>query len=99
MPLDWQRLLAGMQPQACEQGGNLTVYYQVRYQAKPTYAAVPGTQPLPPDQPAPGAPDRTAPSPEGLPAGSGPPAGLRRLATPTAVSNVVSDSICALLQQ
>lgn len=99
LPLDWQRLLGGVQAQGCEQGGQLTVYYQVRYQAKPTYAPAPGKPQLPPDQPAPGAPDRSAPTPEGVPAGNSPPAGLRPLPGPTAVSNVVSDSICVLLQQ
>lgn len=99
VPLDWQRLLAGVQAQGCEQGGNLTVHYQVRYQAKPTYAPAPGKPQLPPDQPAPGTPDRSAPTREGVPAGNPPPAGLRQLSGPTAVSNVVSDSICALLQQ
>jgi hypothetical protein len=99
LPLDWQRLLGGVQAQGCEQGGQLTVYYQVRYQAKPTYAGVPGKPQLPPDQPAPGAPDSNAPAPEGLPAANPPPAGLRPLPGPTAVSNVVSDAICVLLQQ
>jgi hypothetical protein len=99
LPLDWQRLLGGAQSQGCEQGGNLTVFYQVRYQAKPTYAPVPGKPQLPPDQPAPGTPDRSVPTPEGVPAGNPPPAGLRPLPGPTAVSNVVSDSICMLLQQ
>jgi hypothetical protein len=99
LPLDWQRLLGGVQAQGCEQGGQLTVYYQVRYQAKPTYAAVPGKPQLPPDKPAPGAPDRNAPTPEGVPAANPPPAGMRLLPGPTAVSNVVSDSICVLLQQ
>jgi hypothetical protein len=99
VPLDWQRLLVGVQPQACAQGGNLTVHYQVRYQAKPTYAPVPGNPQGPPDQPAPGTPDRSAPTPEGVPTGNPPPVGLRPLPPPSAVSNVVSDSICALLQQ
>jgi hypothetical protein len=99
LPLDWQRLLGGAQSQGCEQGGNLTVFYQVRYQSKPTYAPVPGKPQLPPDQPAPGTPDRSVPTPEGVPAGNPPPAGLRPLPGPTAVSNVVSDSICMLLQQ
>jgi hypothetical protein len=99
LPLDWQRLLGGAQAQGCEQGARLTVYYQVRYQAKPTYAPVPGKPQLPPDQPSPGTPDRNAPTPEGIPAGNPPPAGLRLQPAPTAVSNVVSDSICVLLQQ
>ena len=99
LPLDWQRLLGGAPSQGCEQGARLTVYYQVRYQAKPTYAPVPGKPQLPPDQPAPGTPDRSAPTPEGVPAGNPPPAGLRLLPGPTAVSNVVSDSICVLPQQ
>ena len=97
--LDWQRLLGGVQPQGCEQGTQLTVYYQVRYQAKPTFAGVPGKLPPPPDLPPPGMPDRNVPTPEGMPAGNPPPAGLRPLSGPIAVSNVVSDSVCVLLQQ
>jgi hypothetical protein len=99
LPLDWQRLLAGAQSQGCEQGAKLTVHYQVRYQAKPTYALAPGKPQLPPDQPAPGTPDRSKPTPEGVPAANTAPAGLRLQPGPTAVSNVVSDSICALPQQ
>lgn len=99
LPLDWQRLLGGAQSPSCEKGALLTVYYQVRYQAKPTYAPVPGTPQLPPDQLAPGAPDRDVVTPEGVPAANPAPAGLRRLPGPTAVSNVVSDSICVLPQQ
>lgn len=99
LPLDWQRLLGGVQSQGCAQGGQLTVYYQVRYQAKRTYAKLPGKPQLPPDQPPPGTPDRTTPTPEGAAAGHPPPAGLRPLPGPVAVSNVVSDSICVLLQQ
>jgi hypothetical protein len=96
--LDWQRLLGGVQPQGCEQGTQLTVYYQVRYQAKPTFAGVPGKLP-PPDLPPPGIPDRNPPTPEGMPAGNPPPAGFRLLPAQAAVSNVVSDSVCVLLQQ
>lgn len=99
LPLDWQRLLGGAQSQGGEQGGNLTVFYQVRYQAKPIYAPAPGKPQPPPDQPAPGTPNRNLPTPEGVPAGNPAPSGLRLLPGPTTVSNVVSDSICMLLQQ
>ena len=99
LALDWLRVLPGLGPHGCKDVLGVVVHYQVFYRAPPMHQPVPGKPKQPPHEPAPGMRGRVAPTPEGVPAGNTPPAGLRPLTSPTAVSNIVSDGICVTLQQ